>query len=164
MWKTFWGEDLDHISPSNMKHVVPGAWRVELSPAHPSKEDVFLNVLEIGNKGDESQRRVELTEGSNFSGALVAGETLALFATGQVPAIEGEVTLPDVEVKDLIVTGLKPESKYQLDITGGRSDWGGGLFQGVHLWNATADTDRAGVLRVPFVGHKDARLRLRFLE
>lgn len=163
MWKTFWGEDLDRISPSNMKHVVPGAWRVELSPARPSKEDFFLNVLEIGNKGDD-KRRVELTEGSNLTGALIANETLTLFATSQVPVTDGEVTLPDVEVKDLLVTGLKPESKYQLEITGGKANWGGGLFQGVHLWNATADTDPAGVLRIPFGGHKDARLRLWLLH
>lgn len=164
MWKTFWGEDLDHISPSNMRHVVPGAWRIELSPALPGKDDFFLNVLEIGNKGDESKRRVELTQGSNLTGALIANETLALFTTSQLSAIDGEVTLPDVETKDLIITGLKPESKYQLDITGGRSDWGGGLFQGVHLWSKTADTDRAGVLRIPFAGHKDARLRLWLLH
>lgn len=164
MWKTFWGEDLDHISPSNMKHVVPGAWRVEVSPARASKEDLFLNVLEIGNRGDKSERQVELTEGSNFTGALIANETLTLFATSQIPATDGEVTLPDVSVKDLIVTGLKPESKYQLEITGGKANWGGGLFQGVHLWNATVDTDRAGVLRIPFEGHKDARLRLWLLH
>src|SRR6266498_4331685 len=33
MWLTFWGDDLQRISPSNMLHVVPGAWRVEISPA-----------------------------------------------------------------------------------------------------------------------------------
>jgi hypothetical protein len=164
MWKTFWGADLDHISPSNMQHVVPGSWRIEISPAKPSKEDFFLNVLEIGNKGDAA-RQVELVEGINFAGALIANETLALFAFIQQSVTDGEITLPDVEVQTLIVTGLKPEAKYQLDITGGKTkSWGGGLFQGVHLWNATADTDRAGILRIPFSGHKDARLRLHLLQ
>ena len=164
MWKTFWGDDLDHISPSNMQHVVPGAWRVELSPVKPSKEDFFLNVLEIGDKGNTA-RRVELADGSNLTGALIANEILALFATVQQPVRDGEVTLPDQEVQTLIVTGLKPESKYALDITGGRTkSWGGGLFQGVHLWNSTVDTDRSGVLQVPFSGHKDARLRFHLLQ
>ncbi len=164
MWKTFWGEDLDHISPSNMKHVVPGSWRVEVSPNRPSKEDFFLNVLEIGDKGQSDARRVELTEGSNLTGAVIANETLVLFATGQLPATDGELTLPDIEVKKLLVTDLKPEAKYQLEITGGKANWGGGLFQGVHLWSATVDTDHTGVLRIPFGGHKDARLRLRLLQ
>jgi len=164
MWKTFWGEDLDHISPSNMRHVIPGSWRIELSPAKPSKENFFLSVLEIGDKGDPA-RHVELADGINLTGALIANDTFALFATTQQSVTDGEVTLPDLEVQTLIVTGLKPEAKYQLDITGGKTkSWGGGLFQGVHLWNSTADTDRSGILRIPFSGHKDARLRLHLLQ
>jgi hypothetical protein len=165
MWKTFWGADLDHISSSNMLHVVPGAWRVEISPAKPNKDDLFLNVLEIGDKGDTKTLQIELADGSNLSGAVIAGRVLALFATTELPIVSGEVTLPDVESETLIATGLKPEAKYQLDLTGGKTKtWGGGLFQGVHLWSATADTDRAGVLRIPFKGHKDGRLRLHLIQ
>ena len=165
MWKTFWGADLDHISPSNMLHVVPGAWRIEISPSNPSKDDLFLNVLEIGDKGASSGLRTELADGSNLIGALTAGHTLALFASAEVPVISGEATVPDEESETLIVTGLKPESKYELELTGGKTKtWGGGLFQGVHLWSTTADTDRAGVLRIPFKGHKDARLRLHLIQ
>jgi len=165
MWHTFWGDDLKRIMPSNMLHVVPGAWRVEISPAKPSQDDLFLNVLEIGDKGDPKTRQVELADGVNLTGAVIAGQTLALFATTDSPVISGEVTVPDVESETLIVTGLKPEAKYQLDLTGGKTKtWGGGLFQGVHLWTATAETDRAGVLRIPFSGHQDARLRLHLTE
>jgi len=165
MWLTFWGEDLKKISPSNMLHVVPGAWRIELSPAKPSKDDLFLNVLEIGDKGDPKNLRVELADGINLTGAMIAGHTLALFATAEVPVVSGEVTVPDIDCETLITTGLKPESKYELTLTGGKTKtWGGGLFQGVRLWSTTADTDRAGVLRVPFKGHKDARLRLQLLQ
>jgi hypothetical protein len=165
MWRTFWGEDLKRIMPSNMLHVVPGAWRIELAPTKPSKDDLFLNVLEIGNKGDAKTRIVELADGVNLIGALVGGETLALFAAADLPVTSGEVTVPNIESESLIATGLKPESKYQLDLTGGKTKtWGGGLFQGVQLWSATADTDRAGVLRIPFGGHKDARLRLHLLQ
>ena len=107
----------------------------------------------------------ELADGSNLIGALTAGHTLALFASDEVPVISGEATVPDVESETLIVTGLKPESKYELELTGGKTKtWGGGLFQGVHLWSTTADTDRAGVLRIPFKGHKDARLRLHLIQ
>jgi len=165
MWLTFWGDDLQRISPSNMLHVVPGAWRVEISPAKPNKDDLFLNVLEIGDKADTKSREVELADGVNLTGAVIAGQTLALFATAEVPVVTGEVTVPDVSSETLIVTGLKSESRYQLDLTGGRTKtWGGGLFQGVHLWTTTAETDRAGVLRIPFSGHQDARLRLHLTE
>jgi Heparinase II/III-like protein len=165
MWLTFWGEDLKQISPSNMLHVVPGSWRIEISPSDPSKDDLFLNVLEIGDKGDTKDLRVELADGSNLIGAVIAGQTLALFGTDDLPVTNGEVTVPNVESETLIVTGLKPEAKYELNLTGGKTKtWGGGLFQGVHLWSTTADTDRAGVLRIPFRGHKDARLRLHLIQ
>jgi len=165
MWLTFWGEDLKQISPSNMLHVVPGSWRIEISPSNPSKDDLFLNVLQIGDKGDTNKLIVELADGSNLTGAVIAGQTLALFATDDLPAMSGEVTVPDVESETLIMTGLKPEARYELDLTGGKTKtWGGGLFQGVHLWSTTADTDRAGVLRIPFKGHKDARLRVHLIQ
>jgi hypothetical protein len=165
MWKTFWGEDFNRILPSNMRHVVPGAWRIEISPAKPSTDDLFLNVLEIGDQGETKSMRVELADGSNLIGALIAGQTLAVFPTGATPVASGEITLPDLESETLIVTGLKPESTYQLELTGGKTTtWGGGLFQGVHLWSTTAETDRSGVLKIPFSGHKDARLRLHLLH
>jgi len=165
MWHTFWGDDLKRIMPSNMLHVVPGAWRVEITPAKANKDDVFLNVLEIGEKSDTKNQRVELADGVNLTGAVIADQTLALFATAEAPVIDGEVTVPDVESNTLIVTGLKPEAKYLLDLTGGKTKtWGGGLFQGVHLWTSTADTDRSGILRVPFSGHKDARLRVHLIQ
>ena len=165
MWRTFWGEDVQRIEPSNMQHVVPGSWRVEITPAKANKDDLFLNVLEIGEKGDTKNQHVELADGVNLTGAVIAGQILALFVTSEVPVIDGEVTVPDVESKTLIVTGLKPEAKYQLDLTGGKTKtWGGGLFQGVHLWTGTADTDRSGILRIPFSGHKDARLRVHLIQ
>jgi hypothetical protein len=165
MWHTFWGADVQRIEPSNMRHVVPGSWRVEVSPAKPTDDDLFLNVIEIGEKHGPSARRVELADGVNLTGAIVAGQTLALFSTIDSPVVNGEVTVPDVESEILIVTGLKPEAKYQLDLTGGKTKtWGGGLFQGVHLWTSTADTDRSGILHVPFSGHKDGRLRLHLID
>ena len=165
MWHTFWGDDLKRIMPSNMLHVVPGAWRVEITPANANQDDVFLNVLEIGEKGDTKKQRVELADGVNLTGAVIAGQTLALFATTEIPVMNGEVTVPDVDSQTLIVTGLKPNAKYELDLTGGKTKtWGGGLFQGVHLWTSTADTDRSGILHVPFRGHKDARLRVHLIQ
>src|ERR1022692_207361 len=73
MWKTFWGDDFSKISPSNRKNVVPGAWRIEVSPSLPAEEDFFLHVFEIGNIGTTGKKRTELINGVNFLGA--ASET-----------------------------------------------------------------------------------------
>ena len=70
MWKTFWGEDFDHISRSNRRNVVPGAWRIEVSPLEPAEEDCFLHVIEIADQGTAGLKRVELVDGANVAGAV----------------------------------------------------------------------------------------------
>ena len=165
MWHTFYGDDFNQLLSSNMRSVVPGAWRVEVSPVKPAKEDLFLNVLEIGDIGDKRAPRVELVDGENLTGAAVEGGTISLFATVNGPVTEGEVTIPDFGTGALLITGLRPNAKYELQMTGGRTkSWGGGLFQGVHKWESTADTNATGVLRVAFKGQQDGRLRLRLLR
>ena len=163
MWKTFWGEDFNKLLPSNTRAVVPAAWRVEVSPLKPAREDLFLHVLEIGDKADARARRIELVDGSNLIGAVVQGGAVSLFATVDGPVTEGEATIPDVESETLLITGLKPYAKYELQMTGGRAGWRGGIYQGVHQWSWTGNANGSGVLRVPFKGQKDGRLRLRLL-
>jgi hypothetical protein len=164
MWKTFWGEDFDKLLPSNTRAVVPAAWRVEVSPAKPAKEDYFLHVLEIGDKGDPRTPKVELVDGSNLIGALVEGGTVTLFATGEGFVTDAEVTIPDVETANLLISGLKPHAKYELQMTGGRANWRGGLFNGVPAGTFIGTANESGVLYVPFKGQKDGRLRLRVLS
>lgn len=164
MWKLFWGEDFNKLLPSNTRAVVPARWRVEVSPLKPAKEDLFLHVLEIGDKGDARSPRVELVDGSNLIGAVIEGGMISLFATTDGPVVEGEATIPDVESETLLITGLKPYAKYELQMTGGRAGWRGGIYQGVHQWSWTGNANGSGVLRVPFKGQKDGRLRLRVLE
>jgi hypothetical protein len=164
MWKTFWGEDFDKLLPSNTRAVVPAAWRVEVSPAKPAKEDLFLHVLEIGDRADPTTPRVELVDGSNLVGALIEGDTVTLFATVDGPVTEGEVTIPDVETNSLLITGLRPHAKYELQMTGGRANWRGGLFNGVPGGSYIAAANGSGVLCLPFKGQKDGRLRLRLLS
>jgi hypothetical protein len=163
MWKTFWGDDFEKLLPSNTRAVVPAAWRVEVSPAKPAKEDLFLHVLEIGDKGDPREPRVELVDGVNLFGALVEGGTVTLFATGAGAVTEGEVTIPDVETANLLISGLQPHAKYELQMTGGRANWRGGLFNGVPGGTFIGAANESGVLYAPFKGQKDGRLRLRIL-
>jgi len=164
MWKTFWGDDFNRLLPSNTRAVVPAAWRVEVSPAKPAKEDFFLHVLEIGERGDARSPRVELVDGSNLIGALVEGGMITLFATIEGPVTEGEVTIPDVETSSLLITGLKPHGKYELQMTGGRANWRGGLFNGVPAGSYIAAANGSGNMYLPFKGRKDGRLRVRLLS
>jgi hypothetical protein len=163
MWKTFWGDDFEKLLPSNTRAVVPAAWRVEVSPAKPSKEDFFLHVLEIGDKGDARAPKIELVDGSNLIGALVEGGTVTLFATGEGFVTDAEATIPNVETANLLISGLKPHAKYELQMTGGRANWRGGLFNGVPGGMFVATANDAGVLYLPFQGEKDGRLRIRML-
>jgi hypothetical protein len=139
-------------------------WRVEVSPSKPAKEDLFLHVLEIGDRGDARAPRVELVDGSNLVGSIVEGGAVTLFATVDGPIREAEVTIPAIESSVLIITGLNPHSKYELQMTGGRANWRGGLFNGVPMGNYIADVNGSGVMQVPFKGQKDGRLRLRLLS
>lgn len=165
MWKTFWGEEFEKLLPSNTKAVVPAAWRVEVSPSKPSKEDAFLNVLEIGDRGRLGARRIELADGSGLTGAAVEGGVLALFADTDGRVSEGEATVPDVETAALLVTGLVPNARYELLLTGGRANWRGGLYNGVPQWQQVAVSDGTGAIYLPsFKGQRDGRLRVRLLS
>jgi hypothetical protein len=164
MWKTFWGEDFNKLLPSNTRAVVPAKWRVEVSPLRPAREDLFLHVLEIGDRVDTRAPKVELVDGSNLIGTVVEGGTIAVFATIDGPVTEGELTIPDLETSDLLLTGLKPNSKFELQMTGGRANWRGGLFNGVPIGTYIGDSNTSGVLYLPFKGRKEGRLRLRQLS
>ena len=124
---------------------------------------MFLNVLEIGDKGDTRAPAVELVDGSNLISALVQGGTVVLFATTDDLVTDGEVTIPSVETENLLITGLQPHATYELQMTGGRANWRGGLFNGILAGTFIARANDSGVLYVTFKGQKDGRLRLRML-
>jgi hypothetical protein len=51
MWEGFYGKDIKRIESSNRRNVVPGSWRVEVSPSHAQLEDHFLHLFEINDRG-----------------------------------------------------------------------------------------------------------------
>jgi hypothetical protein len=118
MWKTFWGQDYDRIEKSNRKNVVPGAWRVEVSPTEPSDEDLFLHVFEIGDHGTTGGKRVELVRGENFAGAAFEQGAIVLFSVAGFRLDEGEVSLPDLACNSLLITSLVENATYELNFTG----------------------------------------------
>ena len=154
MWMTFW-DGVGRLSPSNRRAVVPGAWRVEVSPGTPRKEDVFLHVLEIGDRGVAGSRRISALEGHGLTGAAVEGEAVVLFADG--PLTDGEVTLPDLRTTSLLLTGLEPGAPYQVQVTSS-------FAPGAPVWRASAEAGDESTLRLTWDGVRDGRLRLRRLR
>ena len=140
------------LSPSNRRSVVPGGWRIEVSPTEAAREDVFLHALEIGDRG-APLRRLEAIGGHHLSGAVVEGDAVVLFATGSGPSGEAEATVPDVASRLVLVAGLEPGSSYDLQLT-----WN--FAPGSPLWRFTGAANDAGVIAVPW-SQKDGRLRLR---
>jgi Heparinase II/III-like protein len=155
MWRTFWGEDLDHLSPSNRRAVVPGAWRMEVSPVEASNDDIFLHVLEIGDRGRIPTRRVMAIEGHSLVGAAIEGEAVVLLASN-APA-EAEATLPNLETRSLLLAGLEPRAPYEIQVTSG-------FAPGSPIWRAEAEAGDESTLLLPWDGIRDARLRLRRLR
>ena len=155
MWRTFWGQDFGRLSPSNRRAVVPGAWRMEVTPAVAARDDVFLNVLEIGDVGTAALR-IERVNGHGLAGALVAGEAAVIFATASERMTEGEITLPDVASRFLLLAGLVPGARYDMQLTSG-------FAPGSPVWRLQAEANDAGVIESPW-DVKDARVRVRRLD
>lgn len=109
MWKLFWGDDFNNILilRSNRKNVVPGSWRIEVSPANPSEEDYFLHVFDIGDAGKTGQRRAQLLDGVNFQGAAFERGPIVLFSAADSSVNTGEVSSPDLSCESLIITGFR---------------------------------------------------------
>jgi hypothetical protein len=118
MWKAFWGEDFSRISPSNRKNVVPGAWRIEVSPTDEAEEDLFLHVFEIGDIGETGKSSVELVEGLNFVGAVSQNGPAVLFATSDSARKSGELSLPDISLTSLTISSLEANALYELSFYG----------------------------------------------
>jgi hypothetical protein len=154
MWKTI-EDGIDRLSPSNRRAVVPGGWRMEVSPATPRKEDVFLNVLEIGDRGVAGTRRVSAIEGHALVGAAIEGDAIVLFAEGGLS--DGEATLPDVKTTSLLLTGLEPGASYEVQVTSG-------FAPGAPAWRSTAQAGDESTTWLPWKDVRDGRLRLRRLR
>jgi len=161
MWKLFWGDDFEKILSSNRKNVVPGAWRIEVSPAVPAEEDYFLHVFEIGDQGTTGRRRVELLEGVNLKGAGFENGAIALFNAGGGTINAGEVSLPDLTCESLIITGLSPESVYELNVGGlNVSNSPSAVLPGVSAGTDRVRTNTNGVLRIERRPLANLRLRI----
>jgi hypothetical protein len=155
MWLTFW-DGMDRLAPSNRRAVVPGGWRIEVSPAASNEEDVFLHVLEIADRDAGAARRVEAVEGHRLLGAAIEGDAAVLFAD-RAALTDAEATLPDVKTTSLLLAGLEPGASYEIQVTSG-------FAPGAPVWRATAEAGDESTMRLPWKDVREGRLRLRRLR
>ncbi len=117
MWKKFEGDGFEHIQSSNRRNVVPGAWRIEVSPSRPAKEDLFIHLIEIGDRGTTGKLAVELLGGSNIAGAACSGVAMFLSA-GDFPMDQTEGNLPSFPCHSLWLGGLRHKRSYRIEFAG----------------------------------------------
>ena len=148
------------MEKSNRKNVVPGSWRIEVSPAIAAEEDFFLHVFEIGDRGTTGKPRAELIDGVNFKGAAFEKGATVLFSSAGAVIDEGEVSLPDLACNSLVVTSLAPEVIYELSLGGlNVSSSPTAVLPGVAAGTLRLRANGKGIIRV--AGKELSNLRLR---
>jgi hypothetical protein len=161
MWKAFWGQDLARLESSNRKHVVPGSWRVEVSPSQPAEEDLFLHVLEIGNTGVTGKKAVKLIDGFGMTGAAFDGSPAVLFSSSGKDIRQAEVSFPSLHCDSLLLTGLSAESVYELSFSGlNVSDSPDATLPGVLKDVLHLRANAKGILRIENQHFENLRLRI----
>ena len=141
--------------------MVPGRWRIEVSPSVPAEEDFFLHVFEIGNTGVTGKKRTELIDGVNFLGAASEPGPFVLFSTSDTASQGGEVSLPDMGCDSLLASGLLPDTVYELSLTGPNvSSLPAAVLPGVLANMLRLRTNSKGVLRLEKTNLRNLRLRI----
>ncbi len=162
MWKLFWGEDFTRILSSNRKNVVPGAWRVEVSPAVPAEEDLFLHVMEIGGMGETGKKRAELLEGEKVVGAAFEQGPVVIFSATDSAVGSAEISLPDLGCDSLIFTGLCSNCYYEMNLGGlNVSSSPAAVLPGVTAGTERLRANSKGILRLE---RPPGNLRLRIAK
>jgi hypothetical protein len=118
-------------------------------------DDLFLNVLEIGDRG-APPLDIQGVRGHGLDGAVVKGEAAVVFATREEALRDAEVTLPDLPSAFLLVLGLVPGAHYDLQLTSA-------FAPGSPVWRGQGEADESGVIQTAWNG-KDGRLRVHRLE
>ncbi|HEY6548062.1 MAG TPA: hypothetical protein VI589_09155, partial [Vicinamibacteria bacterium] len=154
MWLTFWGEEMKALSPSNRRSVVPGGWRIEISPTRAARDDVFLNVLEIGDQG-ATPKQIQPVLGYGLAGAAVGGDALVL-AASRDEIESAEASVPDLATEALILTGLAPRALYEVQTTSAGAP-------GSPAFSTSAEASAAGLIHIRWK-ERDGRLRVRRLR
>ena len=72
--KEFWCAGKNWMNIPRVKDVAgeSGSWRIEESPAQASKDDIFLNVMQVADNDCTSLHKVERLNSEDFVGALIS--------------------------------------------------------------------------------------------
>lgn len=104
--KEFWvfGENY----PNNRKDDANerGAWRIEVCPANPALEDIFLNVIQIGDTSCRKYQAVLPVESEKMVGACLDSRAALFSRDGKLVEDSVEFTLPKGKERSIIVTDL----------------------------------------------------------
>jgi heparin/heparan-sulfate lyase len=152
MWEKFYDNDIARIKPSNHRNVVPGSWRVEVSPSQPKLEDHFLHLFEIADRGATGRMKVTLLEGSGIAGAGFALEEqaglAALFPAGDSLPDSVEMTLPSFPCHTLWIAGLEGDRRYEVAFSGSNLATGDAPAPGVPLRSLEIRANRNGIAQM----------------
>jgi len=118
--KEFWvnGENLPMQRTKKPGHPAePGAWRIELKPGNLRKEELFLNLIQVGDAGSPPRYKFKLIGNEQLTGA--ATEKLVLLfsrdkAAGKAP--DKQIDLPSgiTPQSRVIIAGLERNGIYRL--------------------------------------------------
>ena len=152
MWRGFYGNDIQSIERSNRRNVIPGSWRVEVTPSQPQLDDLFLHLFEIGDRGKTGRIKVELVRGAGIAGAgcAQAGEAgiAALLPTQEATLDFVEATLPSFPCHTLWVAGLEADRRYDLELVGSNLSSGDAPAPGVPLRTLNVRANKQGILQI----------------
>jgi len=152
IWKKFYGNDIHSMERSNHRNVVPGAWRIEVSPSKPQLEDHFLHLFEIGDRGKTGRFTVELLQGSGITGAAFAvtgaAGIAALFPAQDALLDFAEVALPSFACHTLWVAGLQPDRHYNVELVGSNLATGDTIAPGVPIRSQEVRANKHGVTQI----------------
>ncbi len=152
MWEKFYDNDIPRIKRSNRRNVVPGSWRVEVSPSQPQLEDHFLHLFEIGDRGKTGRFSVKLVQGLGIAGAgcAIDGEAgvTALFPAGEATLDYVEATLPSFPCHTLWIAGLEADQRYNLELAGSNLASGDAAAPGVPLRSLEVRANSHGIAHI----------------
>jgi heparin/heparan-sulfate lyase len=80
--KEFWVFGKNYPNSENPPDPESGAWRVELSPRQPAATDLFLNVVQVMDRGSSARLPVEKVESKELTGVRVADRVVLFNPAG----------------------------------------------------------------------------------
>ena len=111
------------------------AWRAELSPTTPSETDVFLNVMQVTDAGNNRLLPVEKIETDGLTGVQIADRIVLFAKDGQPVNHPIHLKIKDTGLTKVLITDLE---KGHWEITGPKSPGLVRVYNNLIYFQATA--------------------------